>query len=499
MAAAATLAPAGAAQCATTWNPTSGAPGFNGAVNVLANVDLGAGPELYAGGSFTQVGITPIGRIARLGPGGWESLGAGLNGGNVNAIVGWDDGAGPDLYAGGTFSVAGSGVATRVARWNGATWSPLSLGVNGPVRSMVVWNDGSGEALFVGGAFTSAGFAIANRVARWNGAAWSTLSTGTNDTVTALAVYDEGSGPRLFATGLFTAAGGQEMSRIARWNGVQWTRLLEGLGGSADSLAVHDDGTGEALYVSGSFGTAGSINAGRVARWRAGAWSSVGAGLSNPASTLLTGDLGAGPRLFAAGAFLNSGGQPLRFVGQWNGATWSGFSPEVNTTAIALATRIDSGAPALFVGGLFTSVGGTPVGRVARLGCAKGIEFVPGCGGNTAKLIAGPQSPTPNGATAFRLVPSTIAPGLGFLFIGPAGGPCGVPLLGLGELLVDLNVNVRIDLGFFASEVVVPVTFPNLPALIGTPLRAQAIALGLMPVLPPPVEFSTAIDFVVAP
>ncbi|MBI1382534.1 MAG: hypothetical protein GC161_15770 [Planctomycetaceae bacterium] len=488
----AAAAPSASAQCATAWDPSLGQPGFNGGVNSLAFVDVGGAEALYAGGSFTQVGIAPIGRIARQEGNGWVPLGGGLNGGNVNAIVGWDDGTGPALFAAGTFTVAGAGVATRIAKWNGVSWSPLGPGLNGAVRALAVWDDGNGEDLYAAGAFSAAGGTLANRVARWDGSSWSALGGGANDTITALAVYDDGSGPQLFAAGLFTSAGSASASRIARWNGSTWARLLEGLNGAADSLTVHDDGSGESLVVGGSFSVAGTLQAVRVARWNGASWSAMGGGLTGPPSSLLPADLGSGVRLWAAGAF---GG----FVANWDGASWTSQSPTVNTTAIALAAGPGAGAPALYVGGLFTNVGGASAGRVARLGCATGLTYVPGCGANSADLVAGPQAPKIGNSLTFRFVPETISPGVGFLFFGPSLGPCGIDLLGLGELLIDLGASVRVDLGFVLTEAQITVPFPNVPGLAGASLRAQAVALGPVPVLPPPVELSTAIDFVIAP
>jgi len=41
-------------------------------------------------------------------------------------VVVYDDGSGPALYATGSFQTAGAVAASRIARWNGTTWSELS-------------------------------------------------------------------------------------------------------------------------------------------------------------------------------------------------------------------------------------------------------------------------------------------------------------------------------------------------------------------------------------
>src|SRR5262245_23508656 len=90
------------------------------------------------------------------------------------------------------------------------SWEP-SFGLNGAdnvVYAMAVFEDGSGPALYVGGAFTAVGDTPASRIVKYDGATWTPLGTGVNDNVLALAVHDDGSGPALFAGGSFDMAGG---------------------------------------------------------------------------------------------------------------------------------------------------------------------------------------------------------------------------------------------------------------------------------------------------
>jgi hypothetical protein len=74
----------------------------------------------------------------------------------------FDDGSGPQLFAGGNFDSA-RGVATHgLAKWNGSSWTDLALDAGGfPlydtwIQCMAVANDGSptGPALLVGGGFS---------------------------------------------------------------------------------------------------------------------------------------------------------------------------------------------------------------------------------------------------------------------------------------------------------------------------------------------------------
>ena len=81
---------------------------------------------------------------------------------------------------------------------------PLT-GINGDVFTMTSFDDGSGPALFIGGSFSLAGTVPANNVVKWDGLAWSALGGGFDGQVTAMAVYDDGNGPALYAGGNFTS------------------------------------------------------------------------------------------------------------------------------------------------------------------------------------------------------------------------------------------------------------------------------------------------------
>ena len=75
---------------------------------------------------------------------------------------------------------AGGVSASRVAKWDGATWSALGSGIDNAVRVLAVFDDGTGPALFAGGDFTSAGGVSASRIAKWDGTSWTTLGSGMN-------------------------------------------------------------------------------------------------------------------------------------------------------------------------------------------------------------------------------------------------------------------------------------------------------------------------------
>ncbi|GAB3869272.1 hypothetical protein GCM10028824_15940 [Hymenobacter segetis] len=187
----------------TGWNSLG--TGLDSYVSALA---LAANGDVYAGGDFTHAGSITTRYIARWNGTGWSALGTGtgVTNGVGASVFSMAIAATGDLYVGGTLSNAGSISANSVARWNGSNWSILGTGaangVGSPVLSLVV--TGIGEVYVGGTQFSQAGGVPASRVAKWNGATWSGLGTGTNDVVWALAL---GANGKLYAGGDFTTTG----------------------------------------------------------------------------------------------------------------------------------------------------------------------------------------------------------------------------------------------------------------------------------------------------
>ncbi|MFM1889498.1 MAG: hypothetical protein RLZZ565_255 [Planctomycetota bacterium] len=309
----------------TTWSEVGG--GVNNAVRCFASFDDGTGLDLYVGGSFTAAGGVEMNRIARWDGSAWSPLESGFVGSfvQVNALRVFDDGAGPALYAGGSFSTAGGEAAPSIAKWDGSVWSAIG-GTDGIVNALAVFDDGTGPALYAGGFFFNAGGAPASRIAKWDGSTWSPLGEGVGGagsaTVNALAVFDDGSGPALYAGGTFTSAGGTAANRIAKWDGGAWSTLAGGVDGTVTSLAVFDDGTGPALYVGGTFTNADGLSASRIARWDGTTWSALGEGIgatfAGPrVDTLAVIGDGDSASLIAGGLFDLAGGASVGNVATW--------------------------------------------------------------------------------------------------------------------------------------------------------------------------------------
>lgn len=363
------------------WNPCTpnfelglGQSGADAAVFALARHDDGTGPALFATGQFGSVGGTSAVAIARWDGVVWSVLGSGL-GNEGRALAVHDDGSGEALFVGGLFQTAGGQPALRIARWHGGQWGPVGGGFDNRVNALVRFDDGKGGApqLIAGGTFSTAGGQAAARVARWDGATWSPLGGGVNGPVRALAVFDEGQGPALFAAGNFTTAGTAAAARIARWNGGVWSRLDSGLTGEASALCVHDDGNGPALYVAGDFAGAGGQPANRVARWNGSTWSALGTGLDAAGLTLASFDDGTAPALVVGGTFTAAGGVAAPRLARWKDAAWSslGLGADGAVQALSAYTAQPSRRPELAIGGAFGQLDGKSAGRIGLwAGCA---------------------------------------------------------------------------------------------------------------------------------
>jgi hypothetical protein len=140
-------------------------------------------------------------------------------------------GPGKDLYTYGSIKTIDGVQTTGIARWNGASWSPLGAALLNPqfdpptqyvsVYDAVEYNG----KLICGGFFHAAGNTPMNFISAWNGASWSNLAAGTNGFVNAMAVHNG----LLYAVGDFTIAGGVNVQFVAKWNGTSWSDGGSGL------------------------------------------------------------------------------------------------------------------------------------------------------------------------------------------------------------------------------------------------------------------------------
>jgi hypothetical protein len=469
------------------WTPLGDLSAHGGTVRALAPFREGSWTTLGIGGAFHIPGAVPGNNVARWTGTEWLPMSFGLNSGDVWALTEWDDGTGPTLYAGGTFTHATGELAHGVGRWTGTRWADVGGGVGGAAYAMTSFDDGGGSALYVAGDFSGAsGAPNTPGIAKWNGSRWSGvgggLTLGRGFGANALAVFDDGAGPELYVAGIFSAAGGTPARNIARWNGSAWSPVGSGIDSWAYEMTVADDGSGPALFVAGALTNAGGIPT-RVAKWQNGRWSAVGpeGGPTGSVIGLVGFDDGTGPALFALDVGI-SGSRLLK----WNGAVWSvaaAWGPSFGTGAL---TVFDDGTgPCLFAA---TSTFGD-ICCVAKWDARRGgsvnsayaspydVLTIGGPAGASARLLrvgvgdpvtvslgaapAGPGRPRQRGA---RYI----------LWMWPGARPHPVPLLFGGE-----TVGCLVD------------PSPSMPAAIPQPLRCVH-SDGIPPVLDPCASVRTA-------
>ena len=310
----------------------------------------------------------------------WVSWNTGIPGADDTVFAVITDSAN-NLYVGGSFMSIGSVKASRVAKWNGSSWSALGKGVQGPVYALALLNG----IVYAGGDFPGASDdANAKFLAKWNGTAWSSVSKatdsfrGVDNVVRALVVNDMAGyiyvGGDFIKAGVDTANKQQTASCLARWdsNTEKWTPLAdvikngEGVSGRVYALA-YDKNT-NILYAGGNFthagwtgNTATSTDVKNVARWvNEREWKT----LNNPSLPTLYGVNGivralavdTNSQVYVGGNFTMVGSTgPAKYVALWTEKDgWSNLDTGVNGEVYALAL---TAANKLWVGGNFTTVG----------------------------------------------------------------------------------------------------------------------------------------------
>lgn len=221
------------------------------------------------------------------------------------------------VYAGGSFTMAGSQSANSIARWDGHQWHALGDGMgggSGPLAPVVyaITSDNAGH-IYAGGNFISAGSTGASNIAMWDGNGWAALDSGLNDEVRALAA---GPGGELYAGGRFTMSGMTPMHHLAQWNGSAWSMPGGGITGTVvNSIAVK----GTSIAVAGYFSQAGATAAENIAIWDGATWVPAGSGTDSTVNSLIY----KGNDLYAGGCFLNAGSVPVNYFGKYLSGSWS--------------------------------------------------------------------------------------------------------------------------------------------------------------------------------
>ncbi|MDP1661975.1 MAG: hypothetical protein Q8L55_08665, partial [Phycisphaerales bacterium] len=327
-------------QAQPAWRAMPGLNGEGRTLLVTSGSEAGGNglPALWLGGDFSHVGGVATGRVAKLsvgaGGGTWTTTGGAFNY-SVAALCEHDNGSGPKVYVGGSFSLATpQGGLACVAAFDGSTWSTLpggyaltwcnslwsyqfpgeaarllvsgtpsagnnyarALGPNGwedaggtfitVVDAARMHNDGGGLELFTAnGTF--------NGTNKFNGVRRATLGGNCAPAPQWMVPMGEGPSRRLVVGGATSFAGGVQVAGVASWNGTAWNGLggtgwglfrANGGTGTAHAGVLWDDGSGEKLWVGGQFVQVGGntaalrVPAANIACWDGVAWSVPSAG-----------------------------------------------------------------------------------------------------------------------------------------------------------------------------------------------------------------------------
>jgi hypothetical protein len=316
------------------------------AVSDLVSFDDGAGPGLYAGGDFQVAGGIDAKGIARWNGASWTEVGGGLDA-PVRALATWDDGQGSSLYVGGSFGHAGGVPMKGIARWDGTAWHGVGGGVDGgPILDLHVFDDGGGPALYAAGEFLIAGGMPASRIARWDGISWTALGSGLTDSAHAMATLDFGFGPNLFVGGDFTHAGSKFVGKVARWNGLYWSGTWPPAEWVND-LTVFDDGSGPRLFAGGQ-SLWGELGEGKIGllRWEQTGWSTYEQCIISRVQCLVGFDDGSGEKLFVGGEFTANA------AGDGHLSRWGCQDPDVGRNYCSSGTTTNGCVPVVHASGL---------------------------------------------------------------------------------------------------------------------------------------------------
>lgn len=333
-------------------------PAFDASVNTI--IEDTSTLDLYAGGTFTKAGSLSRVGIAKWNGTQWYSLGNGMVTGSGVLSLGFYNG---DLIATGTFTDLDSVPCKNIGAWNGTSWSPLGDGLDYTGATTVSTQIIYGGDLYVAGTFSSSGTTTLNNIAKWDGTSWSALGTGINGPVNKLCVYNG----ELYAAGSFTSAGGVSVHNIAKWDGSSWSDAGGGVqkytGATTVSTMLN---FGQLLYVGGDFNTAGGDTVNHMAAWNGTSWSDAnGGGLDyTGATTVSTQFMGEYSNALIASVTytINATGTPAYKMMSYKNGVWS-TSHTLDAPFSALISYNNS----LCVSGGFTMIDSDTVSFLAVL------------------------------------------------------------------------------------------------------------------------------------
>lgn len=366
--------------------------------------------DLYAGGNFRASGSTPTIGVARWTGTSWQQVGDGLDDsvGAQSRLVSSLAFGGSQLYAVGTFSRSGAGIAddTGIAVFDGTSWTAVGGGIpligSQDVADVVV----DGTRVYAGGTFTQAGTgptSVAN-IAMWDGTAWSDVGGGFPGSGALVQALARTASDRIVAGGKFLQAGSSppaDDTNIAVWDGTSWSPLAGGLGVAASRVYSVSVGPDDSIYAGGNFAAAdgGNVLGSRLALWNGTAWRPVGIGPGAGESSVRDFAFDNTRGLtYVIGNFTTLNGMTMNRVAVWD-AGINSWIPLDDGSTVGLTGTVAVGTPSVeslvvsgshvYMGGSFVNANGIPeADNVARWtwGAPSGTNALSGVPGDTVSL-----------------------------------------------------------------------------------------------------------------
>jgi hypothetical protein len=194
------------------WDGTrwSAGPGYGGQILSMQAFSGSSPPTLY-GGALTNGLLRLTGTSWSNYT--WTNLGVASN--TVRSLCQYPPaGANQAIIYGGDFQKP-SAPGNRIARYDGTVATAVGTGVGMDLRVSALTSFGDTSPLLIaGGSFTTVDGVSMSRIACWDGTSWSGILGGANDSVRALTTVHFGGEQLLAVGGLFTTAGGGPASRL---------------------------------------------------------------------------------------------------------------------------------------------------------------------------------------------------------------------------------------------------------------------------------------------
>jgi Immunoglobulin I-set domain len=259
------------------WSTEFGIPGkgVNGNIYAFKKITAPQGELLYAVGSFTQAGGVEATNVAAWNGTEWSAVGVWPFGGTVRAIEVYDDGTGPAIYVGGTFSNEPSETVKNLAKWNGTAWEGVGGGVAGSVYALKAFTHGGAQALYVAGQLTQAGGQATDLIAAWTPTGWVRwFSTPNFDGRISLG-YDAARSQTVMLGAQSLGFG--SVCETWLWNGVSWTRsAAAGPAGRQRASMAFDSIRGRLLMMGGVWAGGSAEVRNTLWAWDGVQWTSLG-------------------------------------------------------------------------------------------------------------------------------------------------------------------------------------------------------------------------------